>query len=82
VAVEIVTKAELSRILGVSRVRVTQYARMGMPVLSDGKLGLAACLEWLRGRNETSRERRGAVSLGKWPDWPAPTGWSGVDVSA
>jgi hypothetical protein len=46
-AVEIVTKAELSRILGVSRARVTQYAHMGMPVLSDGKLDLAACLEWL-----------------------------------
>ena len=46
-AVEIVTKAELSRILGVSRARVTQYAHLGMPVLSDGKLDLAACLEWL-----------------------------------
>src|SRR3712207_34613 len=46
-AIEIVTKAELSRILGVSRARVTQYAHMGMPVLSDGKLDLAACLEWL-----------------------------------
>jgi phage terminase Nu1 subunit (DNA packaging protein) len=47
VAVEIVTKAELSRILGLSRARVTQYANMGMPVLSDGKLDLAACLDWL-----------------------------------
>jgi hypothetical protein len=47
VAVEIVTKAELSRLLGLSRARVTQYANMGMPVLSDGKLDLAACLDWL-----------------------------------
>ena len=46
-AVGIVTKAELSRILGVSRARVTQYAHMGMPMLSDGKLDLAACLEGL-----------------------------------
>ena len=46
-AVEIVTKAELSRILGVSRARVTQYANMGMPVLSDGKLDKAASLLWL-----------------------------------
>jgi phage terminase Nu1 subunit (DNA packaging protein) len=47
VAVEIVTKAELSRLLGLSRARVTQYANMGMPVLSDGKLDLAACVDWL-----------------------------------
>ena len=47
-AIEIVTKAELSRILGVSRARVTQEAHMGMPVLSDGKLDLAAYLDWLR----------------------------------
>ena len=46
-AIEIVTKAELSRILGVSRARVTQYTHLGMPVLSDGKLDLAACLGWL-----------------------------------
>ena len=50
-AIEIVTKAELSRILGVSRARVTQYANMGMPVLSDGKLDLAACFVWLRQSN-------------------------------
>ena len=47
-AIEVVTKAELSRILGVSRARVTQYAHMGMPVLSDGKLDKAACFDWLR----------------------------------
>ena len=47
-AIEIVTKAQLSRILGVSRARVTQYAHMGMPVLSDGRLDKAACLDWLR----------------------------------
>ena len=46
-AIEIVTKAELARILGVSRARVTQYANMGMPVLSDGKLDKAACLDRL-----------------------------------
>ena len=46
-AIEVITKAELSRILGVSRARVTQYAHMGMPVLSDGKLDKAACLDWL-----------------------------------
>jgi hypothetical protein len=47
-AIEIITKAELSRILGVSRARVTQYANMGMPELSDGKLDKEACLDWLR----------------------------------
>ena len=47
-AIEIITKAQLARDLGVSRARVTQYADMGMPVLSDGKLDKAACLDWLR----------------------------------
>jgi phage terminase Nu1 subunit (DNA packaging protein) len=47
-AIEVVSKAQLSRILGVSRARVSQYSSMGMPVLSDGKLDKAACLDWLR----------------------------------
>ena len=43
-----VTKAEFARILGISRARVTQYTDMGMPMLSDGTLDLAACRSWVK----------------------------------
>lgn len=45
---EIITKAELATLLGVSRPRVSQLVRDGLPVRADGKLDREAALGWLR----------------------------------
>lgn len=65
-----VTKAEFARILGVSRARVTQYTDMGMPMLSDGTLDLAACRVWVKSNvrlwNNKWKDRGSyALALGK-----------------
>ena len=49
---EVITKAELSRRLSMSRARVSQYARAGMPVRDDGKLDVEAATQWIA-RNVT-----------------------------
>jgi hypothetical protein len=43
----IITKAELSRMLNVSRARVTQLAQLGMPTRDDGRLGTVVALQWI-----------------------------------
>jgi hypothetical protein len=43
----IVSKAELSRMLGVSRARVSQFVALGMPVRDDGRLGTIVVLQWV-----------------------------------
>jgi hypothetical protein len=43
----IVSKAELSRMLGVSRARITQLTQLGMPVRDDGRVGTVVALQWI-----------------------------------
>jgi hypothetical protein len=45
-AEEIIRKADLARLLGLSKSRVTQLCRLGLPVRKDGKLDRAAALAW------------------------------------
>ena len=71
-AITQVTKAEFARILGISRARVTQYTDMGMPMLSDGTLDLAACRVWVKSNvrlwNNKWHDRGAfALSMGKRP---------------
>ena len=44
----VISKADLSRELGVSKARVSQYVKSGLPVRSDGKLDRETVLEYLR----------------------------------
>lgn len=46
---ETISKAELARELGISRVRVNQYCTKGMPTRSDGKLDRERALKWISG---------------------------------
>jgi hypothetical protein len=43
----IVSKAELSRMLGVSRARITQLTQLGLPTRDDGRLGTVEALRWI-----------------------------------
>ena len=45
---QITTKAGFSRLLGVSKPRVSQYVAMGLPVRADGRLNLDEALRWVR----------------------------------
>lgn len=44
----VISKADFARELGVSRTRVTQFSKMGMPVRPDGKLVREKALAWVR----------------------------------
>jgi hypothetical protein len=57
----IVTKAELSRMLGVSRARVAQYAALGLPTRDDGRLNTVLALQWVVGNILPPDEGGGAV---------------------
>ncbi len=47
---EIITKSELAKELGLSKVRVSQFCKMpGFPVRSDGRISLQEALAWYRG---------------------------------
>lgn len=48
--IEIVQKAELAERLGVSRARVSQLVKAGLPVRPDGKVEFAAAVEWINSR--------------------------------
>jgi hypothetical protein len=59
---ERITKTELARKLGVTKSRVSQLCRAGLPVGSDGRVELQSALSWVtthvdqsRGRWNTSR---------------------------
>jgi hypothetical protein len=52
----IVTKAELSRMLGVSRARITQLAQLGMPTL-----GTVVALQWIA-RNVMPSDMGGGIA--------------------
>lgn len=51
----IITKAELSRELGVSKARVSQYIREGLPVRDDGKIEAEAAFAWVAANVDKSR---------------------------
>ena len=57
----IVTKAELSRMLGVSRARITQLAQLGMPTREDGRLGTVVALQWIA-RNVMPSDMGGGIA--------------------
>ncbi len=57
----VISKAQLSRQLGVSRAAVTSYVRRGMPVDFDGKLNSAEALAWVNNHVEPHHADRGAA---------------------
>jgi hypothetical protein len=57
----IVTKAELSRMLGVSRARITQLAQLRMPTREDGRLGTVVALQWIA-RNVMPSDMGGGIA--------------------
>ncbi len=57
----VISKAELSRQLGVSRAAVTGYVRRGLPVNPDGKLNSAEALAWVNSHVEPHHADRGAA---------------------
>jgi hypothetical protein len=48
---EIIRKSDLARELGVSRARVSQLVRGGLPVRPDGRLDRVRTLAWVRANN-------------------------------
>jgi hypothetical protein len=67
-AAEIISKAEFGRRIGVSRPRVSQLAKDGLPVTADGKVDFAKAKRWVD-RNLDQHRR-----FARKPDaFPAPT---------
>ena len=57
----VITKTALAAELGISKARVSQYCRDGMPVLPDGKLNRDDALNWIRNRVKSGHhEGKGA----------------------
>jgi hypothetical protein len=46
---EVITKAELARELNLSRARISQLCKIGLPVRPDGKLNRAEAVAWVKG---------------------------------
>ena len=46
---DVITKAELARVLNVSRARISQMSKAGLPVRPDGKLNRTEALAWVKG---------------------------------
>lgn len=51
----VITKAECSRELGLSRARVTQLCEIGLPVRPDGKLNRMQALKWVKANVDPAR---------------------------
>jgi hypothetical protein len=51
---EAISKTELARRLKISKPRVSQLVRAGMPVLPDGKVDAAVALDWIARRTDPS----------------------------
>ena len=64
----VISKAQLSRQLGVSRAAVTSYVRRDMPVNFDGKLNSAAALAWVNNHVEPHHADRGAAVAAEAPE--------------
>lgn len=45
---EIISKAELARVLGRSRARISQLCNLGLPVRPDGKLDRGQAVAWVK----------------------------------
>lgn len=59
----IVSKAALAAELGISRARVSQYTKGGMPVRSDGKLDREDAVTWIAANHvDRLNERHGGVA--------------------
>ena len=54
---EMITKTELARKLGVTKSRVTQLCRAGLPVGPDGRVELQSALAWVTSHVDQSRGR-------------------------
>ena len=91
----IITKAGLADELSISRARVSQYVKAGLPVRSDGRLNRADALNWLnthavglnsfedRGVNRAGRLSKGAkAEARRRPERraPAPEGPTDLDL--
>ena len=63
-----ISKAQLSRQLGVSRAAVTSYVRRGMPVNFDGKVNTAEALAWVNDHVEPHHADRGAAMAAEVPE--------------
>ena len=61
---EIITKAELARRLGISKARISQLAKRGLPVRDDGKLDLTVALNWIGTYCRNPVKRQAATSSG------------------
>jgi phage terminase Nu1 subunit (DNA packaging protein) len=64
----VISKAQLSRQLGVSRAAVTSYVRRGMPVNFDGELNSAEALAWVNKHVEPHHAGRGAAMAAEAPE--------------
>lgn len=60
-----ITKASLAAELGVSRARITQYSKMGMPIRSDGQLDREECLAWIRRNVDPTTSSKGLFAADK-----------------
>ena len=67
--IEIVRKSDLAARLGISRPRVSQLVKAGMPVLQDGRVELAAARAWIAARVDPSHP---SSRTGREPP-PTPT---------
>lgn len=64
-----ITKSELGAELEVTKGRISQYLREGMPALGDGRLDRDQCLNWLAKNNlGTAGERARALLRGETSD--------------
>ena len=58
----VTTKAALAAELGISKARVSQYVKRGLPVRSDGKLDREEAVKWVADSHaDSGRERHGGV---------------------
>lgn len=64
------TKSDLARRLDITKGRVSQLIRQGMPVLPNGLVDLDACTNWIS--QHVDRHHSGWSSTRKAPSAPAP----------
>ncbi len=62
-------KMELAKLLGVSPPRITQFIKMGLPVLSDGTISRELALKWIAGNTLGAAQER-ARELLSGPETP------------
>lgn len=57
----VITKSQLADHLGITRGRVSQYLKMGLPVRTDGRVDLSAALNWIKSNVDVSYRGGGAA---------------------